>query len=370
MATPVCAIAPGRVELLGNHTDYNRGLVLGAAIDRRVQFHATPRDHNVATFRSAEFEEAAAADLRKIAPLANGSWANYALGVLRELQQLGFELRGFDARIASDLPLGSGLSSSAAFEVATAYAMVKLNSLAFEPLEIARLCRRAENRFVGVQSGLLDQATSVFGEAEHAVFIDCDTEEIRTIPFPGGCALVIADTRTAHRLSGGEFNARRDETAAAARALHAGSLREVSVEQLEHARTSLAPTLHRRALHVVSENDRVLQAVAAMRVNDVRKIGQLMNASHESSRSNFENSTAELDALAGFARELPHVFGSRLTGGGFGGGTVTLAEAAHASEIARELNAFWERRTGQSANAFVCRISNGAAILNSDRRRE
>jgi galactokinase len=230
---------------------------------------------------------------------------------------------------------------------------MKLHGWKIPPLEVAKLCQRAENEFVGVRSGLLDQATSVFGRADHLVYLDCQSEEIRTIPFPSGFALVIADSGAKHNLLQSQYNTRRDECTAAAEALGVGSLREVTVERLEAARATLDAVLYRRAAHVVGENDRVWRAVSALENGDAAAIGELMNASHESSRTNFENSTPELDALVARARALPGVLGSRLTGGGFGGGTVTLTEAAQAESVAAEL---------RDHGAFVCRIADGAAV--------
>jgi galactokinase len=361
----VTAYAPGRVELLGNHTDYNRGLVIGAAIDRGVRINASARLGETVTLRSDEFEARIEVRLDTLHPLTGDRWANYALGVLREFARAGFKLRGFDARVSGDLPLGVGLSSSAAFEVATAYAVIKLHQLQVDPLAIAQMCRRAENNFVGVNSGLLDQATSVFGRANHVVYLDCDTEKVRSIPFPPNLALVIADSGTTHALVAGQYNARREECAAAARALAVGSLREVTFEKLERARGSLDWRLYHRALHIVSENDRVERAARAMQSGDAQTIGSLMNESHESSRTNFENSTPELDALVMRARALPAVLGSRLTGGGFGGRTITLVDSEHAETTAQQLTAAQITQTGKSAAAFVCRIADGAAVLNA-----
>jgi galactokinase len=230
-----------------------------------------------------------------------------------------------------------------------------LFAIRMEPMAVAKLCQRAENDFVGVRSGLLDQAASVFGRRNQVVHLDFRTEEIRTIPFPEHVSLVIADSGAKHQLLQSEYNMRREECAAAAKALGVPTLREVSSAQLEAARGSLDPTLFRRAAHIVGENERVAQAVQALEKGDPSKLGSLMNASHESSRTNFENSTPELDRLVAVARALPGVLGSRLTGGGFGGGTVTLVETGAAEDAAREL-------ARHSPLAFVCQTADGAAM--------
>ncbi|HEV3408754.1 MAG TPA: galactokinase [Chthoniobacterales bacterium] len=347
------AYAPGRVELLGNHTDYNQGVVLAAAIDRGITISGRARNDDVVTFTSNGRVEARLSDLRPREKQER--WANYPLGVIQQLQRAGFAIRGFDAQVSGDVPVGAGLSSSAAFEVATAGFIMKLHGFKIPPLELAKLCQRAENEFVGVKSGLLDQATSVFGRADHLVYLDFQTEEVRTIPFPAGFALVIADSGVKHSLIAGEYNARREECAAAAKSLGVATLREVTLAQLREAQTSLDSLLYRRALHIVGENDRVWRAVQALRSDNAAVVGQLMNDSHESSRVNFENSTLELDALTAAARSLPGVLGSRLTGGGFGGGTVSLVRQEQADEVVEALRA-------HSRAVFMCRIADGAGV--------
>ena len=357
------AYAPGRVELLGNHTDYNRGVVLAAAIDRGITASGELRDDEVITLVSDLSPNHVEVSLSDVRSQPEQRWANYPLGVVQQIQRLGHEIRGFDARVSGDVPAGAGLSSSAALEVATAGLLMKLHGLEIAPLEVAKLCQRAENEFVGVRSGLLDQATSVFGRAEHVVYLDCNSEDVRTIPFPRGFALVIVESGAKHSLLQSQYNARREECAAAAKALGAPSLREVTPGALEHARDSLDPLLYRRAAHIVGENDRVWRAVEAMETGDAAAIGALMNASHESSRANFENSTPELDLLVSIAQSIRGVLGSRLTGGGFGGGTVTLVEAKRAADVVEQLQKEYARRSGRKPAGFVCRIADGAAVL-------
>jgi len=237
-----------------------------------------------------------------------------------------------------------------------------LHELRIDPMEVAKLCQRAESEFAGVRSGLLDQVASVFGRCNHAVYLDCQTEEVRTIPFPVEFALVIAESGVRHNLLESLYNERRDECAAAAAALGLESLREVTPEHLTYARGSLEPMLFRRTAHIVGENDRVWRAITALQDADAPSLGQLMNASHESSRVNFENSTPELDQLVAIAQSLPGVLGSRLTGGGFGGGTVTLVDAARANEIAETIALKCREQSEHVPSSFVCRIADGAAV--------
>jgi galactokinase len=348
--------APGRVELLGNHTDYNQGVVLSAAIDRGLTVAGARRDDDVIQLSSQLIDDPISVSRADLRPQTRGRWANYALGVVEQFRVAGYQIGGFTAEVSGDLPAGAGLSSSAAFEVATAGFLMALHDLRRDPLAVARLCRRAENDFVGVQSGLLDQVTSVFGRADHVVFLDCQSEEIRTIRFPTEVVMVIAQSRGKHDLLESLYNKRRDECAAAASALGVASLREVSPAELEKAGPRLDPVLRRRASHIVGENDRVLRAVEILEFGgSPLDFGALMNASHESSRTNFENSTSDLDRLVQMARSVPGVLGSRLTGGGFGGGTVTLVKAAHVANLVAHLQP-------HAAAVFVCRAADGAAI--------
>ena len=351
------ARAPGRVELLGNHTDYNEGVVLGAAINRAICVSGTRLDGSIRITSDAFGEvKADAAELR---PQQANRWANYILGVTSEMRQLGVPILGFNGEVYSDLPIGSGLSSSAALEVATALFLLKLFPFELPRLEIAKACQRAENRYVGVQSGLLDQVISLFGRSEHAVFFDCRTEEIRTVPFPSSLALIIADSGKPRELASGEYNVRRIETQDAARAFDVRVLRDLESAELDE-HEEIPELLRRRARHVVEENERVWRAVELLEAGDGCGFGELMNASHESSRRNFENSAPELDLLVSIAQRLPGVLGARLTGAGFGGATVTLCEKNVARAVAQQVATDYTIQTGSEPQVFVCEIADGA----------
>ncbi len=351
------AYAPGRVELLGNHTDYNQGVVLAGAIDRGLKVSGERRSDRRIELCSSSLGkfEINCEDLR---PQKGPGWVNYPLGVVRELVDAGIPIEGFSAEIEGGLPSGYGLSSSAALEVATALFLLKLCGVGLPPIQIAKLCQRAEHRFVGVQSGLLDQVTSIFGRADHAVYFDARTEEVSTVRFPPGLALIIAESGQKRELEEGLYNQRREETHAAAEALGLVALRDISPNEL--AKRDLPPLLRRRAAHIVGENDRVQRALVKLAQNDGCGFGVLMNESHESSRQNFENSTADLDLLVEIARGLPGVLGARLTGGGFGGATVTLCESAAAAQIAEEITRIYARRSGITVRIFVCSLADGA----------
>ena len=351
------AYAPGRVELLGNHTDYNEGVVLGAAIDRGLSIIGENREEDLITINSMSIGRAEVR-CKELRAQTKQPWVNYALGVINELKSLGIPIAGFSADLDGNLPAGSGLSSSAAFEVATAFFLLKLHQRELPPLEIAKACQRAEREFVGVQSGLLDQVTSIFGRANRAVFFDARTEEVRTIRFPRNVALIVAETNCKRQLSDGSYNERVKETRAAADTLGVRALRDVSSEQLK--KSGLPSLLSRRAAHIVGENERVWRALDLLAQDDGSGFGALMNESHESSRNNFDNSSAELNLLVEIARGMPGVLGARLTGAGFGGATITLCEEKRANVIAQEVARRYADCSKFQARTFVCKIGDGA----------
>ena len=351
----VSAFAPGRVELLGNHTDYNEGLVLGAAIDRGITVSGAVRTDDRLCLDSNSFGHAEIR-LTDLEPSEVARWANYFFGVARELIDLGVPVKGADAKVEADLPSRAGLSSSAAFEIATALFLLELSDRELSAMAIAKLCQRAEHRFVGVRSGLMDQVMSQFGRADHLILFDARSEEIQLIPFPAELSLIIADTGKERELTKGEYNARREQTLAAAKSLGIRALRDVNSASLDEA--DLEPLLKQRARHVVGENERVLRAVEYLGAGDAASFGGLLNQSHESSRENFENSTPELDLLVQLAQKQPGVLGARLTGAGFGGAIVALCQRDRAEAVADTL-----RKGGSAREVFVCKIADGARLL-------
>jgi len=353
----VRSFAPGRVELLGNHTDYNDGVVLSAAIAFGITAQGSRRDDGEVRLSSAVSDEAVTFPVSGTAP-KSGAWTDYPIGVVHFFCEAGFAIEGFEARFTSTLPIGAGLSSSAALEVATACLLVKLFDLQIEPMAMAKLCRRAENEFVGVSCGLLDQVSSIFGKRDHVVYLDCRAESVERIPFPKNYALLIADSGVEHALTGGEYNERRDQCFEAARLLGVPALRDVNPDQLAAAKIPGYPG--RRAAHIVGENSRVLEAIDCLRDGRVEAFGALMSASHRSSIENFENSTPELDLLVEIALATPGILGSRLTGGGFGGCTVSLVHADHAASAGEHLSKTYQERSGHNTRIFLCEIGDGA----------
>jgi galactokinase len=354
------AHAPGRVELLGNHTDYNDGYVLSAAINMGMTLRGSALPDGQIILNDPGFKASATVSLHDIDREKLETWVRYPIGVVVSLQKEGFEVKGFQAEISNNLPMGAGLSSSAAFEVATALLLKKLYGYEITPLQLAKICKRAENEFVGVNCGLLDQVSSVFGKQNHAVFLDCRNETVENIAFPDHVELLITNSMVKHELVGGEYNERRAQCFEAAAKLGAKALRDVTSAQLEAAKNDLPLLAYKRAAHVVGENERVQKGIEYLRAGHAEKFGELMFQSHESSKHNFENSTQELDILVDIAKEEPGVLGSRLTGGGFGGATVSLIEKNAAERISASITRKYKERTGVDCKTFLCEIADGA----------
>ncbi|HEY8597750.1 MAG TPA: galactokinase [Thermomicrobiales bacterium] len=367
----IVAQAPGRVNLIGEHTDYNDGFVLPAAIDRDVVLVATPRPDRRLRIQSLNAEGLADLDLDELE--ANDAWHDYAAGVADALQRGGYRLFGLDATVAGTVPLGGGLSSSAALEVATAFALALASDLSITEREIALLCQKAENDFVGAKVGVMDQFVSVFGQPDHAIFLDCRTLETRPIPLPlqaNDLALVVCDSGVKHALAGGEYNRRRQECAGAVTILKGkypeiDNLRDVTSSMLRAAVDRFGAddqTLLRRARHVVSENARVEQTIAALRRNDWSAVGSALWASHASLRDDYEVSVPEINALVEIARGVRGVLGARLMGGGFGGSTLTLVRRDAIDAFTAAVAAEYPQQTGQEATVYPVEIVGGARV--------
>jgi galactokinase len=361
MASETTSFAPGRVELLGNHTDYNQGLVLSAAIHLGVTVRARKDSSNRITVSSATNGRRLTVDIQSLEPMHTESWANYPLGVIQVFRQIGLPLGGTSIDIDSNLPLGAGLSSSAALEVATAFALRELYHLPLDPMQIAKLCQQAENQFVGVQCGLLDQASSVFGQTGKAILLDFRTITAEPVPLPADAAILLLASGLPHALTGGEYNERREQCAIAAALLGVTALRETTTAAVQAAK--MDSVVKRRALHITGENERVRRGIEALRHDDPETFGQLMFESHQSSRDNFENSTPALDCLVEIAKHTPGVYGSRLTGGGFGGSTVSLVRREQAEEIRESIAEQYFQRMGIRSSSILTVPSQGALIL-------
>jgi galactokinase len=353
--------APGRVNLIGEHTDYNDGFVLPMAIDREVRIALRPRGDGIVRVHSLDLGSDAEFDTASLE--RGGGWGEYLKGVAWSLAREGHSLAGFDASMSGDVPRGSGLSSSAALELATARAFWSVSPFDWRPADVARACQRAENEWLGVSTGIMDQLVSAAGQQGNALLIDCRSLATEAVPLPAGTAVLVLDTGTRRGLVGSAYNERRQQCEAAARRLGAASLRDVSEEQFEAETGILDPLLRRRARHVVSENARTLRAAAAMRNGNAAEVGRLMNQSHDSLRDDFEVSSLALDAIAACAREHSGCFGARLTGAGFAGCAVALVEGEAAAEIRDRVVSCYLETAGMEALVYLCRAAAGAGDL-------
>jgi galactokinase len=365
------AAAPGRVNLIGEHTDYNGGYVLPLAIDRHVVMAAAPAAAGAPRVRVYSAALDASVDIPLDGTLGPGEpgWANYLRGVVSGFVRRGLPVPSLDAVIVSEVPLGGGLSSSAALEVAAATMLEAATGATLDPREKARLCRQAEHEFAGVPCGLMDQLASVMGDEAGALLIDCQFEVVRVVPFDDpAVSVLICNTNVKHALADGAYLRRRTECAEAARELGVTSLRDATPEMVEGARGIFDPVVRRRARHVATENIRTLAAAAHLEAREFTKVGALMYESHRSLRDDFEVSSLELDALVDAAREIGEaggVLGARMTGGGFGGCTVTLVRTEAVGAVAEEISHAYRRRTGRAPSTFVSRPANGARLVES-----
>ncbi len=358
--------APGRVNVIGEHTDYNDGFVMPAALEFATFVAAAPRPDRRLRVYSMTMDETREFDLDAPEP-ARHQWSDYVFGVAVMLEKTGRRLRGADLAIWTDVPLGAGLSSSAALEVSAAHALLTASGLPFEPLAAARIGQSAENDYVGMRCGIMDQYASACGVQDHALLIDCRSLESRPVPIPPNLRLLIANSNVKHQHAGGEYNARRAACEEGVRLLtpYLGpikALRDVTPEALERYRSKLPDLVYRRCRHIVTENARVLEAERALNAGDYAACGRAMNASHDSMRDDFEITCKEIDILAGLGQATKGVYGSRMTGGGFGGCTVSLVEAKAVDEIRETLIEGYRIGTGLDADVFVCSPSEGAGF--------
>ncbi|MFV2069687.1 MAG: galactokinase [Pirellulales bacterium] len=371
------AAAPGRVNLIGEHTDYNDGFVLPMAIDGYVVLAAdrsTERSAEPSTAQfhlySEAFEESAQVAITDQTAPRPGHWSNYFAGVLVGCRQRGMSIESADVLIESTVPVGGGLSSSAALEVATATLVEAMTGVTLPQLDKALLCQRAEHTFAGTPCGIMDQFSSIMAQPDRLMLLDCRSLKADMVPFndPNVTVLII-NSNVRHELAGGEYAARRDQCRAAAEALGVARLRDVTMRDLESQGGTLDPLLLRRARHVVSENERTMAAARAISSSDWSTVGQLMDASHRSLRDDFEVSCQELDLLVHLAQQLgqPHgVYGSRMTGGGFGGSTVSLVGRRSVLPVIEKILDLYHRETGRQATAFTTRPTRGAFAVRVD----
>ena len=357
--------APGRVNLIGEHTDYNDGYVMPAALGFSTWVKVSPLDQRKLTIYSENFDEEIEVDLDDRNLAACKHWSDYSVGVAVELERAGHRLRGARLQIRGEVPIGSGLSSSAAVEVATACALVANSELKIDRRELALLCRRAENEFVGARVGIMDQFVSLFGQASRALLLDCRSLEFRLLPLPENIRLVICNTMVKHALASSAYNERRAQCEAGVAYMakflpNATALRDVTIEQLEEHASGIDEVVYRRCRHVITENARVLSAGDALERGDLEHFGELMGESHRSLRDDYEVSSEELDLMVEIAQKIEGVYGARMTGGGFGGCTVNLVADSHVNEFQECVSREYERATKLRPEIYVCTAANGA----------
>jgi galactokinase len=365
--------APGRVNLIGEHTDYNDGYVLPAAIDRDTLIAIAPRTDTTLHITSLNLGRSATNRLDDLQPLqGRDRWSNYCWGVALMLARDGFRIPGADMAVFSNVPIAAGLSSSAALEVATGYALLSLRGqgdLASDAgrKQLALRCQRAENQFVGVNCGIMDQAISALGRARHALFLDCRTLDTRLVPIASDdCAIVLADTRVGRGLASSQYNVRRSQCEEGVRMLKQvlpsiRALRDVTPEDFARHQARLPDVVRARCRHVVTENARVLSGISALAKGALDRFGALMFESHESLRDDYDVSCTELDLLVAAAREVDGVFGSRMTGAGFGGCTVSVVRTSAVDTFARHLHHTYRAKTGTTPRVYVTNASDGAS---------
>lgn len=361
--------APGRVNLIGEHTDYNDGYVLPAAIDRQIVLAAQSRSDCRVRIHSIEFDSTVEFDLDSIDHDELDTWSNYPRGVAHILQSEGFKLTGIDAVIIGNVPQGAGLSSSAALEVATAYAFQVLGELDIDPVILAKICQRAENTFVGVNCGIMDQFISRLGKSNHALFIDCRTHEYLHVPLPAErVKIVVSNTGVKRGLVDSKYNERRsqcEEGVAILKQYIPGikALRDVSSEDFFKYRTHLPEIVQARCEHVITENERVLESIRVLENNDLETFGRLLGESHNSLRDKYEVSCEELDILVNLASSIDGVIGARMTGAGFGGCTVSLIQDDAIEEYISKVGNAYQKQTGISPEFYICKAVNGAEVV-------
>ena len=373
-SSPKVFTAPGRVNLIGEHTDYNDGFVLPCAIGFTTRVAIAPRPDRRLVILSEGFPERFEFDLEKLPPTRRGAWVDYVLGVAVMLRQMEALCSGASVLVQGGVPIGAGLSSSAAIEVASALAFMSLNGAIFPMLQVAKICQRAENTFVGARVGIMDQFVACMGKQGHALRLDCRSLAYELIPIPADVRLVICNTMVKHEHASGEYNRRREECDEGVRLLskwYPGirALRDVSSEELERHAADLPQTILDRCRHVVNENQRVLDGSRALSSGDLNRFGSLMRKSHNSLRDLYAVSCEELDLMVEAAEGQPGFYGGRMTGGGFGGCTVNLVDEQYAEAFADEIRIRYFEKTKINADIYICSAANGSSFDLGGQRR-
>ncbi len=364
---PSVVSAPGRVNLIGEHTDYNDGFVMPSAIGLCTRVAVSAREDRRLAIRSGQIPGEFEFDLDHLPARGMGDWCDYVVGVAVVLRQNGHALKGANLWVESEVPIGAGLSSSAAIEVACALALMELDGIALPMVELARLCQRSENTFIGARVGIMDQFVSCLGKAGNALLLDCRSLEFEFIPIPDRVRMVVCNTMVKHQHAGGEYNRRREECEEGVKILarwypEIRALRDVSGDQLAEHEKDIPEKIFRRCRHVVEENARVQEGARRLRAGDLNGFGELMRESHRSLRDLYEVSCRELDLMAEAAEGLPGYYGGRMTGGGFGGCTLNLVEATSAEEFGELISMRYQAAMGIEPAVYICSAAGGARV--------
>jgi galactokinase len=355
------------VNLIGEHTDYNDGFVMPCAIGLRTHVSVSTRVERKLLIQSEEFPQSFEFDLDELPQHASGAWCDYVLGIAVALQHAGHALRGANLLVRSEIPIGAGLSSSAAIEVASALALISLNGAVVSLVDVAKLCQRTENAFIGARVGIMDQFVSCMGKTGYAVLLDCRSLESELIPIPDHVQMVICNTMVKHQHASGEYNQRREECEEGVKILskwypNIRALRDLSLDQLVKHSKDIPENIAKRCRHVVEENRRVRDCASDLRAGDLAGFGEQMRESHRSLRDLYEVSCRELDIMVEVAEGLPGYYGGRMTGGGFGGSTINLVEAADAESFADQVSGRYQRATGIKPAVYICSAADGARV--------
>lgn len=365
----VAAYAPGRVEVLGNHTDYNEGYVLSAAINYGTFFIACPSDDSTCRLVAGDLMAEVTFDAASPAPVTENTWANYVIGVFGSLKEHGEITKGFKGMFLGNIPLGAGLSSSAALETTSGLGLGELYGIKVDNLTLAKIGQKAEHEFAGVKCGLLDQISSIFGKANSLVMSDFRSLEVENVPLGHEACFLMCNTHAKHALVDGEYNERREKCEAAAEFFkekldhEVAALRDVSWAEWEQHKDEMEATTANRAAHPIGEDERVIKGRELLSKGGLEEFGKLMFDSHDSSVNYFENSCKELDTVVNAAKNIPGVLGARLSGGGFGGSVVALVHPRDVEVVSKALSTAFEKEHGQPCDINIILPSDGATVL-------
>jgi galactokinase len=364
----VLVSAPGRVNLIGEHTDYNDGFVLPVALDRSIYLAAGPRNDNILSIHSIDLQSSVSIPLDSLAFNSKETWSNYTIGVAAQYVGRGMPVRGANICVRGNVPIAAGLSSSAALEVASTIAFQVLNTHDISLMDMIKISCQAETQFVGVQCGIMDQFISMMGKKDHAMFLDCRNLYFENVEFPRHVKIVICDTGIKRELMRSAYNQREAECEEAVRQISkmkpgASSLRDLSVEEFRELKPKMTSLARRRAQHVISENERVVKSVAALRSQDLSTLGRLMLESHQSLRDDFDVSSDELNAFVDIVSGMKGVYGARMTGAGFGGSAICIADERHIDELVDSLKTEYPKQAGRSFTIYITQPHHGAAVV-------